>query len=305
MREEVLLAQLREVFDRHSRKPDLVVDNGDDGAIFAPQGKEVVIAADVAVEGVHFKREWSSSFDIARKITAANLADICAMGGWPQYLLVTAVIPSGWLEESIEIAQGIVHEANLVDAAVIGGDLSTGHELSLSITAVGYVEKKLLRSGARPGQYVVVSHRPGWSAAGLDLLRRGEKSDSPQKLRAISAHMIPEIPYDHYRSAFPYLSSATDTSDSLLIDLGHIAQSSKVSIDIDYSSLVDPELEVLGDCRDWILNGGEDHVLVGTTDHPEKCPKFIVIGKVKEGSGEIFLDGTLVERSGFQHEWKS
>ena len=305
MREEVLLAHLREVFDRHGRKPDLVVDNGDDGAIFAPQGKDVVIAADVAVEDVHFKREWSSSFDIARKITAANLADICAMGGWPQYLLVTAVIPTAWLEESIAIAQGIVHEANLVEAAVIGGDLSTGTELSLSITAVGYVEKKLLRSGATPGQYVVVSHRPGWSAAGLDLLRRGEKSDSPQKLRAISAHRTPEIPYARYRSAFPYLSSATDTSDGLLIDLGHIAQSSGVSMEIDYLGLVDSELEDLGDCRDWILNGGEDHVLVGTTDHPEKCPQFIVIGKVKAGSGEIFLDGNQIERSGFQHEWKN
>ena len=60
MREAELLSRIRAIFDRHQMKPDLLVDNGDDGAIIAPKGREIIVAADVAVEGIHFNRHWSS-----------------------------------------------------------------------------------------------------------------------------------------------------------------------------------------------------------------------------------------------------
>jgi len=305
MREAELLARIRSIFDAHVPKRDLIVDNGDDGAIFAPGGKEVIVAADVAVEGVHFKREWSTGFDIGRKITAANLADICAMGGWPEYLLVTAVIPEHWLVDAISIAEGIAAEARLVNAAVIGGDLSSGKELSISITAIGYAERKLLRSGAQEGDFVVLSHIPGWSAAGLSLLQSHIGERDPIQLRAISAHKSPTIPYEKYRKSFPYLSSAIDISDGLVIDAGHIAQASGVAFDLDSSSLADEELSTIGEARNWILGGGEDHVLLGTSRQPMQCEGFATIGRVTAGSGEVRIDGKEVGNRGFQHEWKS
>ncbi|NDG09572.1 MAG: thiamine-phosphate kinase, partial [Actinobacteria bacterium] len=91
MREAELIEQIQSIFAR-TGKANLIVPNGDDGAVFTSE-KQVVACADVAVEGVHFRPKWSSLFEVGRKITAANLADICAMGGWPNFLLVTVVLP--------------------------------------------------------------------------------------------------------------------------------------------------------------------------------------------------------------------
>lgn len=305
MREAELLSRIRAIFDRHQMKPDLLVDNGDDGAIIDPKGKEIIVAADVAVEGIHFNRHWSSPRDIGRKITAANLADICAMGGWPEYLIVTAVIPQSWINDVEEIARGIAHEADLVGAAIIGGDLATGNELSISITAIGYCERKLLRSGAKIGDSVLISHVPGWSAAGLSLLQRGINPTTAEEKRAIEQHRHPAIDYARYRSTYPFLNSATDISDGLLVDASHIASASGVSLELKSSQLVDEELALLGDPRPWMLGGGEDHVLLVTSATPEKCLGFIEIGEVVSGNGEVRLDGETIESAGFQHEWRS
>ena len=206
MRESELLQRIRAIFDRpsaqsnNSGQDQLIVGNGDDGAIFRTSDSGVVVATDVAVEGVHFRKEWSSGFEIGRKITAANLADICAMGGWPTFLLVSAVIPDTWIDQAEKIAQGIVYESDLVGAQVIGGDLSNGRDLTISITALGNVEHQLLRSGARVGESVVVSSIPGWSAAGLSLLKSGSSLNSPLAQRAISQHKSPNLEYAKYRS---------------------------------------------------------------------------------------------------------
>lgn len=317
MRESELLRRIRAIFDRPSAQSNnsqsnksgqdqLIVGNGDDGAILRTTDSGVVVATDVAVEGVHFKKEWSSGYEIGRKITAANLADICAMGGWPTFLLVSAVIPDTWIDQAEKIAQGIVYESDLVGAQVIGGDLSTGRDLTISITAMGNIEHQLLRSGARVGESVMVSSIPGWSAAGLSLLKSGSSLNSPLAQRAISQHKSPNLEYAKYRSAFTALTSATDISDGLLIDAGHIADASGVSIDLDSSLLVDAELSQLGDSREWILSGGEDHVLLGTTSEPEKCPGFIVIGTVRaRGDSAVLIDGESIDSAGFQHEWRS
>ena len=304
MREAELLAAIRKVFDAHPTKPDLLVDNGDDGAVIKGEDKKIIVAADVAVENTHFIRGMSSPFEIGRKITAANLADICAMGGWPEYLLVTAVIPHDWLSDAIELAKGISHEAALVGAAVIGGDLAKGNELSISITAIGYTKKEILRSGARPGDLVVVSKVPGWSAAGLELLKSGSTRNDIHALRAIAQHRAPKIDYEKYRAAFPYLNSAIDISDGLVCDAGHIADSSKVTINLFSEKLRDLELATLGDATNWILAGGEDHELLGTTSEVQSLQDFEVIGEVTASSSpQVLLDGSVLNISGYQHEW--
>jgi thiamine-monophosphate kinase len=99
LREAELIEQIQSIFAR-TGKANLVVPNGDDGAVFTSE-KQVVACADVAVEGVHFRPKWSSLFEVGRKITAANLADICAMGGWPNFLLVTVVLPEKYLSNAL------------------------------------------------------------------------------------------------------------------------------------------------------------------------------------------------------------
>jgi thiamine-monophosphate kinase len=301
---------VRAIFDQVADPPNLIVPNGDDGAVFASAESNVVIATDMAVEDVHFRLSWSSAAEIGQKITAANLADICAMGGWPQYLLVSVGFPKSFIGKLEQLTQGICDEAKKVGAKIIGGDLSTSEKLVISITAVGAVQRSIKRSGAQIGDFVQISHLPGWSAAGLTLLQR-EAHESPENSRAFSAHRRPEIDYQKYKTAFAAINSATDTSDGLLLDAKSIAEASSCRIALDTNSLAEisgyTELAKLAknlsvDVMEWLLRGGEDHVLLVTAKLP--IPDFFVIGKVVAGSG-ISLDGQEIgeQETGFQHQW--
>ena len=302
MREAELLAQLRAIFDRPA-KPELRVGNGDDGAVIDGDSRKIVVSSDLAVEGVHFRKDWSSSFEIGRKITAANLADICAMGGWPEYLLVNVVLPPAQIADAPDLARGIAAEADLVGAQVIGGDISSGGELTISITALGYCDHPIERSGARIGEWIVVTSLPGSSAAGLELLRGSGRQASDLATRVIAQHKAPTLDYARYKAVAKYLSAATDISDGLVVDATHLADASGVRFALAGAALRASELAQLDSERylEWVLGGGEDHILLGTTSEPERSG-MIVIGQVEAGSG-VTLDGEIQTGLGFTHHW--
>lgn len=317
MDEREVLARVRAIFDQQPTISSLIVGNGDDGAVFSSGGNLTVIATDMAVEDIHFRLDWSAADQIGRKITAANLADICAMGGWPEYLLVSVAFPERFIPNLELLAEGIFEEARKTGASVIGGDLSKSDRLVISITAVGSTTRPIKRSGAVAGDSLVISHLPGWSNAGLDLLTMKVEASSSLHAQALDQHRAPQIDYIKYSNAFENLSSATDISDGLIIDATHLASAGNVSIHIDSSKFSDCQDFVkltelassLGkDSLSWILTGGEDHVLLATTAAPEKCEGFTVIGRIDSGEG-VFIDGTevreedLAHRAGYQHNW--
>lgn len=300
MLESDLIREFQAIFQRDIDS-NLIVPNGDDGAVFVSD-KEIVVSADVCVSGIHFDEKWSTPFEIGRKVTSANLADICAMGGWPKYLIATVVLPSQ--TGALELARGIAAEADKVGAKVIGGDLSAGHELTISITAIGETLRPIRRSGANIGDRVYVSTLPGSSAAGLHILKSNLNQDSDLKKLLVGEHKAPTIDYSKYKKAFSLASAATDISDGLLLDAGHIAKSSNVKINLDKSVLAKSPLCDLDPERylDWVLRGGEDHVLLCTS--PSAIPGFIDIGVVEGGNG-IELDGVEIEIGGYSHQWPS
>src|SRR4051812_13970708 len=173
------------------------VGPGDDAAVLRAPDARVVATTDVLVEGRHFRRDWSSAEDIGHKATAANLADIAAMGATATALLVGLACPSDtqttWLEG---VAAGLAAECASLGAAVVGGDLVAAAPDSaavvLSVTALGDLGGRapVLRSGARPGDVLALAGRLGWSACGLAVLRRGFTSP----IAAVAAHRRPEPP---------------------------------------------------------------------------------------------------------------
>jgi len=301
-----LIERLRLLFHAEFQS-GVEVGIGDDAAVVAPSQNKLVATVDMAVEEIHFKREWSTPFQIGAKLTTANLADIYAMGATPKYLLVAAAITEVDNAEVItELAKGIRSVADKYQVSVIGGDLSRSQKMSLSITALGEISgKPITRKGATVGDLVYLTALPGLSAAGLAILTRG--LDRPRYV--VEAHLNPKLspPTELIKVA----TSMCDISDGLATDAKNIANASGVDINLnrelferslDYKDLAELANELGEDVFDWIITGGEDHFFLATVSPADVHEGLgIQVGKVEEGVGQVLLDGKEIKKNGFQH----
>jgi thiamine-monophosphate kinase len=280
-----VISALKKVFV--AADPRILVGIGDDAAVVKGDAQQV-ITTDMAIADVHFKTEWSSAFDIGRKITAANIADVLSMGARCDYL-VAAVSLTGeeeldWIEN---LARGMRDEANRAGAAIVGGDIARSSVITIAMTAIGHTAHPILRSGARVGDDIFISSMTGWSAAGLELLTKEISLNSPIADKALSEFSAPSLDYE---VNFLKATSMADISDALLIQAQQVAEASGVCLDIDTKLIAEcdefKELsalaqEVNSDIWSWVLAGGEDHVFLATG----KDLPGIRIGTVVEGSG--------------------
>ena len=279
--EEQVIEVLAEVFS--STDSRVILGIGDDAALVRG-GDRQILTTDVAVEGVHFRSDWSTGFEIGRRIAAANIADVLSMNGSCDYLLVAATLTGDetldWIRN---LAIGIQHEATRANAIVVGGDLARSNTLSIAITAVGSTTHPITRSGAKPGDSIYISSLTGWSAAGLSMMLNGKNFSE----KAIARYKVPELDYDVDFSA---ATSISDVSDAVLIQGRQMAKASGVAFHLDLALIEQAEgfdeLKTLAekmsvDVLDWILQGGEDHVLLATGVN---LPGF-TIGRVAEGAG--------------------
>ena len=304
--EATLIARLRELFNT-SFQSGVELGIGDDAAVLSASNNKLVATVDMAVEGVHFRCDWSSPFQIGAKLTTANLADIFAMGAKPKYLLVAAAISQVNNSEVItELAKGIRSVADNFKVTVIGGDLSKAEKMSLSITALGELSgNPILRSNAQVGDLLYLSALPGLSAAGLAILNRG--LDRPRYV--VDAHLNPKLVAPD--KLIKVATSLCDISDGLVTDAGNIAKASGVAIDLnkelitsapDFKDLAELANELGEDVFDWILTGGEDHFFLATVNPSNASEELgIRVGVVTTGGGEISLDGAIIKKSGYQH----
>ncbi len=285
--EAEVIAALARIFGGAQRGVEIGI--GDDAAV-VKSSERTAITTDVAVEGTHFNTQWSSAFDIGRKITAANLADIYAMGGSPRFL-VAAVTLTGeetmeWIEE---LAEGIAHEANSCGAYVVGGDLAKGPCKSIAITAIGQIDVAITRSGAQVGDSIYISSLPGWSAAGLAVIDKDLDSDIA--LHAVSEFSAPTVDYSAaVQFSNGKATSMCDISDAFVIQAEQLAAASDVQLHIEKELISEhPEFGTLNELADsqgvdvwqWILAGGEDHVFLATGRELDGFR----IGSVLSGSG--------------------
>ena len=71
----------------------VLIGPGYDAAVVAAPDGRVVVTTDVMVERRHFRRDWSSSYDVGRRAAARSLADVVAMGARPTALVVALAVP--------------------------------------------------------------------------------------------------------------------------------------------------------------------------------------------------------------------
>jgi thiamine-monophosphate kinase len=253
---------------------------GDDAAIIdVPTGERLVVSTDTSVEGIHFQRDWLSSFEIGYRATAASLSDLAAMAARPLGILIALTLPKGDKDEAREFATGIREGASAVMCPIVGGDLSSGNDLSLTITALGSAQRPLARSGAKPGQTVYVTGRLGGPASAVRAWRAGKQPNESDRARFASP--VPRIE-PAIGLAERGATAGIDISDGLAADLTHIAAASKVAIEIDADRI--PRVE--GVTAAQAASSGEEYEIVVT------APKI----DTRQFSEEFGLDLTEIGR---------
>ena len=277
--------------------------NGDDAAVLnhASPNSRAVATTDMLVEGRHFRSDWSTAEEIGQKSIVQNFADVEAMGARPIAALLAVSAPPHTPVSYLEgIATGIAGRVGEYSAELVGGDLTSGEQLVLSVTAIGSLggsRPELTLNRARAGQRVVAHGRIGWSAAGLALLERFGREGVPAEYAPlVEAHCAPRLnPGRGVIARATGATAMTDNSDGLVADLGTIARRSGVGVDL-HSAEISPAPLLTEAARlldtdpwEWVLAGGEDHTLLATTagDPPSG---FRAIGRVIRGGG-VTIDG--------------
>ena len=296
---------IRRYFARDAQASDVIVGIGDDGAVLelAP-GIQQVQVIDTMVEGVHFPSDMAAA-DVGYRVVAVNLSDIAAMGAKPRWMTLALTLADqdeSWVDQ---FAAGLFDAAREYDVELIGGDTTSGKVIVATVHMTGVVEEgaALLRSGANVGDTVFVTGTVGDAAAGLALLRDGEREEYLQR-----RFLRPRARVAKGRELIGQASAAIDLSDGLVGDLRKLLDASGVGAEIDIGRI--PMSEALRHRFDrdaaleFALTGGDDYELLFTGPADIDVDDVTPIGVVTAGTElRCRLNGELVEvdDAGYRH----
>ena len=275
--EEELVRAIKKLLSGEA--PGVVVPIGDDAAVVEPGEHQLVITVDTLVEGVHFDPDVTQPSDLGYKAVVVNVSDVAAMGGSPRYAVISLGVPPdtrpAWV---IEVYGGMREAAEDYGLALVGGDTVRASECVLTVTVLGTVAKgrAVTRSGARPGDRIVVTGALGAAAGGLRLVR-GRETDTRRAVmtdwgrQLVGALDRPAARVGEGETlAQAGASSMIDVSDGLALDLSRVCEASEVGArvvlaDVPVSPLLDELASAAGvEPLDLALHGGEDYELVAT-----------------------------------------
>lgn len=282
---------------------DVCCGIGDDAAVVrVPSGKELVLAMDTLVSGVHFPTDTRPA-DIGYKSLAVNLSDLAAMGADPCWVTLSLTLTEpdeNWLQCFMDGFGQLAREYGL---SLIGGDTTRG-PLSITILVHGLVPegRAIKRKGASPGDRIYISGHPGDAALALEIINGNVTGVNDQQKMYLLARLNRPTPrLELGRSLRGIASSAIDVSDGLDADLGHILEAGSVGADMQLAQLpLSDALLALPEERAWqlALSGGDDYELCFTV--PEsKAPE---IDGLSVPECHLACIGTISEKAG-QRWW--
>jgi thiamine-monophosphate kinase len=293
-----------------SPPPEIVVAVGDDCAVLRLGEVLWVAAADMLIEGRHFK-EWASPEDVGYKAVAVNVSDVAAMGGVPRFVLAS----SGAMEAEtiLRCMEGVLRACEDFGVYPLGGDTTGADLLTVDVSILGQLaHAPVLRSGARPGDLLAVTGELGASVAGLLALENGDTGQE----RLVKKHLRPEPRVGSGRAAARLGAHAMiDLSDGPASDVRHLCELSRAGCRVDLGLL-----PVAGDTREYLRSsgrdpeilaatGGEDYeLLIAASEEvvealgAESETPATVIGEITEEEVLFVRDGEPVENlSGWDH----
>lgn len=309
-----LIKHLTEFFPLSNASSELGV--GDDAAIINPENKKILISTDVLAEGVHFNLGYVPLKHLGYKAVVVNLSDIAAMNAKPTQILVSLAVSNRFPVEALEeLYAGIQTACRHYGVDLVGGDTTSSNAgLVLSITAVGMEsdEKIVKRSGATPGDLLIVTGDLGGAYMGLQILER------EHAVYLANPEMQPEMEgYDYIleRQLKPEArtdikakleqleilpTSMMDISDGLASEILHLSDQSQVGFRL-YEEKIPMDNLTITTADDFNLNpvmaalsGGEDYELLLTIaskdyDKIKNHPDFTIIGHVVEKQEGNFM----------------
>lgn len=299
---------------------------GDDCAVLPKDtNTDMVVTADMLVEDIDFRLEWTTPHFLGHKALAVSLSDIAAMGGSPTWAMLSIAIPSklwneGFLDSFYEGWHGLAREYGV---ELVGGDISkTEGKLVIDSIVAGDVarDKAILRSTASAGDLIFVTGPLGGAAGGLKLLENdgvrftSELSRKWSNLLLKQLQPTPQVNIGKILQTEQFASAMIDLSDGLSSDLSHVCHASRVGARIYAEQVpVNDSLDSISnspdDLMDIALNGGEDFELLFTSNKKnfsalEKAG-FFHIGDITANSDiiELITDfkHTFLEPRGYRH----
>ena len=271
----------------------LVRDIADDAAVVEDG---LVVTQDLLLEGVHFRREWTSWRDLGYKAAAVNLSDLAAMGATPEALLVALVLPP---ETDAEAVVALYEGLNEPALPVVGGDTSAGERVTVAVTALGRTARAPGRGGAAAGDELVVTGPLGGSAAGLYVLRHGLAGHE----ELVRVHRRPPYRIGAGELLAPSAHALIDLSDGIASDAARIAERSgcRLVIDVDRLPLA-PGLHALAADEPFWTQGEDYELLAALAPGDPVAGAFHRVGRCEEGSGVTLVHGGQEVRGlGFDH----
>lgn len=327
------LALIDKIRLRFARKSRAVVKGiGDDAAVLRGAARPLLATADMMVEGVHFDLRFITPRQLGFKLVSANVSDIYAMGGVPQFALLSIAVPgktSGAFMD--DFFDGVDEALRAYRVALIGGDISSSAgPAALSATVLGQADRPVFRSGARPGDKIYVTGTLGDSACGLRILKAlGRTVDFRRPLDfagrgrnrrltwaalepLLRRHLLPEA-----RKPLKGATAMIDVSDGLFIDLARLTDESGVGARVYlYRLPISDEMKraamFLGlDALELAVSGGEDYELLFTSRgrvpiyrSRNSLLRVTCIGEITK-TGKVAVDEEGIERpfrpEGYRH----
>lgn len=305
----------------------VVLGIGDDCAAFRiPPGKLCLLTTDALVQGVHFDLSFLSYKDLGWRSLAVNLSDVAAMAGKAVGALVTLGLPQGMkVGEADELYAGMFELAKKFKVDLVGGDTVRSPVLVLNLTVWGEVEPKKMttRSGAKPGDLLLVTGELGGAQAGLEVLSGAVQGiTDAEPILERHRRPMPRLREAQALSRAGGVHAMIDISDGLASECQHLAKESRVGIEIWEEKIpILPVTQRVARAKelpgtDLALYGGDDYELLFTA--PERRAgklqetlrklgtRTTVIGKVTSGRPGVVMvtksgERKKITRAGFDH----
>lgn len=293
MNEFEMINKIRRTQNLSDKK--LICGIGDDAAVIDRSKFYELVATDMLVEDDHFRLNWFTPEEIGHKAIVANLSDIAAMGGRPKYGLVSLCLSENVDEEWVgRFYKGLGDFSS--EFRIIGGDITHGEKVVVSITLIGEVQRRLcrFRSGAKIGDLICVTGSLGASSAGLEFLKSLKVKNKKEKVLyrkesllqqfrddqvqnnalyyCLSRHLRPRARLKEALLIAKYAHAMIDVSDGLGSEVRHICEESEVGARVFADKIpIDWRVKKLAyelgkDSLSFALSGGEDFELVFTMD---------------------------------------